>query len=78
MNTEKYTISASMRLQEAQEIAQNNNNPALESIHLLSTILEAPESINKELLSRFGVDIDSFSHRAKDLLKKLPTITGSS
>ena len=78
MNTEKYTLSASARLQEAQEIAQSAGNPSLESIHLLSAIANAPESINRELLGRFGVDMDSFSKRIAEQLQKLPKATGQS
>lgn len=50
MNLERYTISASKRLEEAQNLAINGGNPEMESVHLLSAILVSSESINHELL----------------------------
>lgn len=50
MNLERYTMSATKRLEEAQTIVIGNGNPSLEGIHLLSAILGAPDSINHELL----------------------------
>lgn len=76
MNLERYTISASKRLEEAQNLAINRGNPSLESIHLLSAILLSKESINHELLGRVGVDIELFSKRTTEQLEKLPKTSG--
>lgn len=76
MNLERYTMAASSRLQEAQNLALTSENPSLESIHLLSAILSAPDSINREILSRLGVDTDQFMKRATEILATLPKVSG--
>ncbi|MDD2891378.1 MAG: AAA family ATPase [Candidatus Gracilibacteria bacterium] len=78
MNTEKYTLSASKRFEEAQNLAISNSNPSLESIHLLSSILLAKESINHELLGRVGVEIETFIKRLTEQLERLPKASGGS
>ncbi len=78
MNTERYTISASKRLEEAQNLAIQQSNPALESIHLLSSILGSNESINRELLGRVGADVELFAKRSAEQLDKLPKASGQS
>lgn len=74
MNLERYTLSATKRLQEAQSLAASNANPMLESAHLLCAIVSAPDSINGELLSRLGIDVATFSNRASELVTKLPKV----
>lgn len=78
MNLERYTISASKRLEEAQNLALSNENPSLESIHLLSAILSAKESINREILGRVGTESETFAKRAMEQLEKLPRASGQS
>ena len=74
MNLERYTMSATKRLQEAQSLAATNSHPTLESVHLLSAITTAPDSINGELLSRLGVDVGTFTTRVGELVTKLPRV----
>ncbi|MFA6090489.1 MAG: AAA family ATPase [Candidatus Gracilibacteria bacterium] len=78
MNLERYTISASKRLEEAQNLAISTGNPSLESIHLLSSILLSNESINRELLGRIGLDLELFTKRITEQLEKLPKVSGQS
>lgn len=71
MNIEKFTISASKRLQEAQNIAVSNGNNTFESAHLLLAILEAPDSINNEILSRLGINGELLRNEVNDFVAKL-------
>lgn len=76
MNLERYTISASKRLEEAQNLAIWSGNPTLESIHLLAAILLSPDSINHELLGRVWVDVETLAKRVTEQLEKLPKTNG--
>ena len=51
MNIEKFTINASQRIAESQNMANLNHNPEITSVHLLSSILESNDSIVKEILA---------------------------
>ncbi|MCK9271932.1 AAA family ATPase [Candidatus Gracilibacteria bacterium] len=73
---EKYTISASSRLQEAQNIAIGNNNSTLESSHLLLAILQSKDSINLEILGRLKIDIDGLFSKVLQKVNSLPTLVG--
>ncbi len=74
MQFERFTISASKRLQEAQTMAISNWNTMLESAHLLFAILSAQDSINLEILSRLKIDIDLFYQKANFAISWLPRI----
>ncbi|MDD2565618.1 MAG: AAA family ATPase [Candidatus Gracilibacteria bacterium] len=76
MNIEKFTISASKRLQEAQNIAVSNGNNTFESAHLLLAILEAPDSINNEILSRLGINGELLRNEVNDFVAKLLRVSG--
>ncbi len=49
---QNYTFAASERLQEAVGLAQSSDHSTIEPLHLLASIIRAPESINHSLLER--------------------------
>jgi len=73
---EKYTISASSRLQEAQNLAINNSNSTLESSHLLLAILSSKDSINLEILGRLKINTESLISKIEQKVNSLPKISG--
>ncbi|EKD66731.1 MAG: hypothetical protein ACD_49C00017G0003 [uncultured bacterium (gcode 4)] len=73
---EKYTISASSRLQEAQNLAINNSNSTLESSHLLLAILSSKDSINLEILGRLKINIETLISKIGQKVNSLPKISG--
>lgn len=75
MNIESFTISASKRLQEAQNNVITNSNSIFESIHLLDAILNANDSINLEILKRMNVNIEDLIFKTQVLINKLPKVT---
>jgi ATP-dependent Clp protease ATP-binding subunit ClpA len=50
MNIEKFTINASSRIAESQNLANNLHHPEITDFHLLYSILESSDSIVKEIL----------------------------
>lgn len=77
MNNIQFTLASADRIQEAQSIASESSQPTLEPVHLLLSILQAPESINHELLRIAGVDESILLAQAKKVADSLPKVTGS-
>lgn len=77
MNTEKFTLSAAKRIEEAQMLALAESHSVLVPLHLLVSVLRAKESINQDLLVRVGVDVDTFLRRAEEAMAKLPKVFSS-
>jgi len=51
MNIEKFTINASKRIEEAQNLANKQKHGSILPLHLLFSILTSSDSIVKEILS---------------------------
>jgi ATP-dependent Clp protease ATP-binding subunit ClpB len=69
---ERLTERSQDALQYAQELAQSNNNPQIESEHLLLALLEQRESLTEIILSQMGVDVSSLREKLKDEISLLP------
>jgi ATP-dependent Clp protease ATP-binding subunit ClpA len=50
MNIEKFTINASKRIEEAQNLANKQKNNSILPLHLLFSMLTSNDSIVKEIL----------------------------
>lgn len=75
MNIEKYTITASKRIWEAQSLANKIWNPQISNIHLLSSIINWDDSIIIEILKNLWVNIENLKIEINNLIKKEPTIS---
>ena len=56
MNIEKYTQKSRAALQDAQRLAAENGNYAVEPVHLFLALLGDKEGLTSELLSSVGAD----------------------
>jgi len=74
MNIEKFTINASKRIQESQNLANKQNNPEITWTHLLYSILSSNDSIVLEILSDMWVDNTNLKSQIKKELDNLPKI----
>ncbi|NDK07691.1 AAA domain-containing protein [Candidatus Gracilibacteria bacterium] len=77
MNIEKFTINASTRIGESQDLANRNKNSEITGLHLLYSMLHSEDSIVKEMLLDFGVDLLVLKSSVKKELDNLPKITGN-
>ncbi|MDD2486782.1 MAG: AAA family ATPase [Candidatus Gracilibacteria bacterium] len=77
MELNRFTISASKRIQEGQNLAVSNSSSVFDSIHLLYSVLESNDSINIEILNRLKINIDALFKRVEDRMNSLPKISGS-
>ncbi|MDD3302955.1 MAG: AAA family ATPase [Candidatus Gracilibacteria bacterium] len=77
MNIEKFTINASQRIAESQDLANRNRNSEITGIHLLYSMLQSEDSIVKEILLDLGVDLMVLKANVKKELDNLPKIDGN-
>ncbi|MDD2870605.1 MAG: AAA family ATPase [Candidatus Gracilibacteria bacterium] len=77
MNIEKFTINASKRIEEAQNLANKLKNNSIVPLHLLYSIVTSTDSIVKEILLEMGVDLQILASNIKREVEKIPTISGN-
>ena len=74
MNIEKFTLNASKRIQEAQDLANKSKHNNISPIHLIYSMLSSSDSLTKEILIDLWVDIQIIKWAFKKELNKIPTI----
>lgn len=77
MNIEKFTINASKRIEESQNLANKQKNNSIVPLHLLYSIVTSSDSIVKEILLEMWVDLQILTLNVKKQLDKIPTISGN-
>jgi len=76
MNLNNLTIKAQELLQHAQQLAFNNENPNIETAHLLRALLDDNEGPIQYLLKKNNVNIGFVEKKLDELLNKLPKLQG--
>lgn len=74
MNIEKFTINASKRIQEAQDLANKSKHNQISPIHLICSMLSSYDSLTKEILIDLGIDIQILYSVFKKELEKTTII----
>jgi ATP-dependent Clp protease ATP-binding subunit ClpB len=77
MNLNNFTIKATEALQQAQQLAFNAQNPAIETEHLMKALLEQEDSPVEYLLKKNNVTINLLESKLNDLIGKLPRVSGT-
>src|SRR3984893_11124922 len=75
MNLNNFTIKAAEAVQQAQQLAFNLQNPAIETEHILKALLDQEESPVEYLLKKNNVTINLVETRLEEALRKLPKVT---
>ena len=60
MNFNNFTIKSQEAVQQAQQIAAETQNQAIETGHLLKGILEVDENVTPFILQKLGVNLPIF------------------
>jgi len=74
MNLNNYTIKAQEIVQQAQQIAFNNQNANIETAHILKALLEDTEGSIGHLLKKNNVNIPFVDNKLDEQIKRLPKI----
>lgn len=78
MNLNKLTLKAQEAVQKAIEIAQSENNQAVEPAHILKAFLSDQDSIVRTLLKKLGAAPDQLLHETEKILDRAPKVQGAS
>jgi len=76
MNLNQFTIKSQEAIQKAQEIASQNGQQSIESIHLLKGILSVDENVTPFLLKKLNVNFDVFTKAVDQIIRSLPKVSG--
>jgi ATP-dependent Clp protease ATP-binding subunit ClpB len=77
MNLSNYTIKAQQTIAAAQQLAFNNNNPSIETEHLLQALLEDKDSTVSFLLKKNNVNAAFVASKVTEAMAKLPIVQGA-
>ena len=77
MNTQKFTQKSIEALQNAQNLAVEYQNPQVEQAHLLYALTTQEQGVIPQLLIKMGVTVESLNAHIKDVIEKLPRVSGS-
>ncbi|MBE6886900.1 MAG: ATP-dependent chaperone ClpB [Ruminococcaceae bacterium] len=77
MNTNKLTQKSIEALQNAQSIAVSYANQTLQPEHILLSLLQQQDSLNRQLFQKMGLDADAFVNNVETRISQLPKVTGS-
>jgi ATP-dependent Clp protease ATP-binding subunit ClpB len=77
MSQNQYTQKSMEAIQRAQTLAGEHANQTLEQVHLLAALLEAPEGLIPQLMTRMGIPADSLRQNALAEVERLPKVRGS-
>jgi len=78
MNFNNFTIKAQEAIQQASEIAQGNQQQAIETAHILKGLLTVDENVVSYVLKKLNVNINVLNQQLDAQIRKFPKVSGSS
>lgn len=76
MNLNKFTIKAQEAVQQAQQLAFDEKNPAIEPVHILKALLSTDEDVIPYLLKKSQANLSLIQSRMNELIKRLARTEG--
>ncbi len=77
MNMNNFTIKSQEAIQQAFQVAQGNNQQAIETGHLLQGVLHSAENISEFLLRKLGVNTTIFKLALGKIIESYPKVSGA-
>ena len=77
MNFNQFTIKAQEVVQEAQQLAVNASNPAIEVVHLLKGIFKSDPDLMQFVLKKNAINPEQIKQATEQLILALPKVSGS-
>jgi len=78
MNFNNFTIKAQEAIQQASEIAQGNQQQAIETTHLLKGLLTVDENVVSYVLKKLNVNLNVLNQQLDTQIATFPKVSGSS
>ena len=73
---EKFTVKSQEAMQAAQQMAQENGNPEVLSVHLMAALLEDKDGVVLPVLEKVGVPVEQMLTGVQGAIAKLPKVQG--
>ncbi|WP_316829995.1 ATP-dependent chaperone ClpB [Pedobacter aquatilis] len=77
MNFNNFTIKAQEAIQQASEIAQGNQQQAIETAHLLKGLLTVDENVVSYVLKKLNVNLNVLNQNLDNEIARFPKVSGS-
>ena len=76
MNLNNFTLKSQEAIQQAQQMAVGNGNPAIESGHILKGILEVDQNVTPFLFKKLNINMPIFRQALDKIVERYPKING--
>ncbi len=76
MRIDRLTIKSREALEEAQKIAQNNQNQQITPLHLLAALLGQSEGVVVPIINRLGLEPELILEKVTAKIRRLPQVSG--
>ncbi|MDX8340911.1 ATP-dependent chaperone ClpB [Draconibacterium sp. IB214405] len=76
MNFNNFTIKSQEAIQQAFQVAQGNNQQAIETGHILGGVLHSAENVTDFLLKKLGVNTVIFKQALDKIIQSYPKVSG--
>ena len=76
MNAQKFTQKSLEAIQEAQNLALEQQNMQIEQEHLLYALVTQEGGLISELLAKIGINPEYFKSKLKQIVDRIPRVTG--
>ncbi len=76
MNMNNFTIKAAEVIQQSQQVAYNHRNPAIETEHILRSLMDMEDSPVEYLLKKNNVTVNLVDKKLEEMITRLPTTSG--
>src|SRR5438105_15314504 len=77
MRMDKLTIKAQEAVQQAQALAERNQNTQIDVEHLLAALLAQTEGVTIPLLQKLGVNVSLLAQQVDAEIAKFPKVSGA-
>lgn len=77
MNINKFTQKSLEAIQQAQTVANQNNNNQVEQAHILLALLKQEDGLIPQLITKIGVSAKAVTENTENAVNALPSVTGS-
>ena len=77
VNFQKFTTKSQQAVQNAQAIAISNDNPSVEPLHLLQSLVQDDESVIIPILKKIGIPMDRLRQDIENNIQRYSKVQGS-
>src|SRR5438067_18580 len=78
MRMDKLTIKAQEAVQQAQQLAERQQNVQIDVEHLMAALLAQTDGVTGPILQKLGVNVGLLTQQVQSEIAKLPKVSGSS